>query len=258
MPLLYAAPSEVDLSFTEDPLFTFDEVRHLYRYDGRALDSAGSIMKGLCEPFDAQRIAGYVARRERKTKQQVLAEWEEKRDRAARRGEAIHHCIEHYLQHRVMPAFLPRHIELDQDDHWDVWRRLHGFGEWYKGNLGDMVVLGQEVRMYSLQLGIAGTADTLALRKGYLYVGDWKSNGKFRVPGDGERVHANLLPPLQYLSDIELHSYSIQVSLYRMMLHEHGISTAGGFIVHIPEEGPPALHRTLDLRRPLWDYLMAA
>src|SRR5687768_4393807 len=97
MPQLYAQPGDVDLSFTKDPRFTFDEPRHLYAYDGQPLASAGSIMKELCVPFDKERIAGYVARRQRKTKAVVLAEWETKRDRAARRGEAIHYAIEHYL-----------------------------------------------------------------------------------------------------------------------------------------------------------------
>jgi ATP-dependent exoDNAse (exonuclease V) beta subunit len=258
MPQRYAEPSEIDLSFTRDPLFTFDKERHLYHYDGRNLRSAGSVMKELCEPFARDRIARYTAKRRGVTVRQVLAEWEDKRDRAARRGEAIHWCIEQYLQTGLLPAFLPKHVQLDQDDHWDVWRRLQGFDEWYKHNLDGSYVLGQEVRMYSLTLGIAGTTDTLMLRNGYVYVGDWKSNGKFRVPGDGERVHSRMLPPLEHLSQIELHTYSVQVSLYRMMLHEHGVRTAGGFIVHIPEEGPPALHHTLDLRRPLWDYLAAA
>ena len=245
----------VDLSFTQDPLFTFNEERHLYHYDGKPLDSVSSIQRMLTVPFPRDRIAGYVARKRGITRKAVLAEWEEKRVRASARGNAVHSCVEKFLATGCMPS-LPAGHGLPPDDAWDVRRRLQDFQGWHATHMHDVQVLGTEVRVYSLALGTAGTMDALVLRGGFVYVGDWKTNGAFTT--DADRSYNNLLPPLAHLPDNHRNSYSIQVSLYRMMLHEHGIRTAGGFIVHLPEEGRPALYPALDLRRPLWEYLTAA
>jgi hypothetical protein len=252
----YSSPADVDLSFTRDPLFTFDEKRHLYRYAGKILDSVSKVKRELSVPFDKKRIAGYVARREGRTVKAVLAEWEDKRDRASRRGDMVHACVERFLQTGEMPP-LPAGHSLDADDEWDVKRRLQEFQEWHAANMTGLVIVGCEVQVYSLELGIAGTLDTLALREGYLYVGDWKTNGKFRTDGDGSKVYNNLLGPFRDLPDNEYNKFSLQVSLYRIILREHGIHTKGGFIVHLPEEGTPQVHKARDLRRPLWDYLAA-
>lgn len=241
----------VDLSFAEDPLFHFDEERHLYSYDGRPLDSVSRVRKELSVPFDAERIARFVARRRGVAPAVVLAEWEEKRSRASARGEVVHECVEKYLETGCMPA-VPTD-RLPPDDLWDVLRRLQEFQKWYERDMSDVQVVATELRMYSLTLGIAGTLDSLVLRGDALYVLDWKTNGKFRT--DGDKSYNNLLGPFMHLPDNEHNSYSIQVAAYRIMLHEHGVRTAGGLIAHLPEDGPPRLYPALDLRAPLWDYL---
>jgi hypothetical protein len=250
----YASPAAVDLSFSRDPRFTYEEGRHVYRYDGEILPSVSSVCKELAEVFDADRVAGFVARKRGTTKRAVLAEWAAKRDRAVARGNVVHAAVEAYLATGRMPT-LPEGHGLPLDDAWDVRRRLLAFRQWATVHLAGVQVVATELRTYSLALGIAGTLDTLLLRAGYLYISDWKTNGAFRCGEKGERVYGHLRPPLAHLPDIELTGYSIQNSLYRIILAEHGIQTAGGFIVHMPEEGPPRMHRALDLRRLLWGYL---
>jgi hypothetical protein len=252
-PAPYPDPNSISLAFTQDPAFTFDERRHLYHYDGQPLDSVSTVRKALSVPFDKHRIAGYVARKRGVTKTTVLAEWEYKRDRASIRGTLVHDAIEAFLGSGVMPN-VPEAHGLEPDELWDVVLRLQRFQNWATTNLRGLRVLGTEVRVYSLTLRMAGTLDTLCWRDGYLYVGDWKTNATFGTGTPGEKVYENLLPPLAHLPDVALTTYSAQVSLYRLMLAEHGVRTAGGFIVHVPEDGDPVLHPALDLRRELWEW----
>ena len=87
-----------------------------------------------------------------------------------------------------------------------------------------------------------------------LIVGDWKTNETFKTDADFKGRYNKMLYPFEDLWQNELNTYSIQVSLYRLLLEEAGIETKEGFICWIgPEE--TKLFKALDLRDRLKEYL---
>jgi len=109
-----------------------------------------------------------------------------------------------------------------------------------------MQVISQEQRMWSRRIGLAGTADAIFFWKGEVVVGDWKTNKKFTT--DQDKCWDNLLPPFADLKDNHLNSYSIQLSMYRVMLEDIGIPTRAAFLCHIDMEGKTTFYSALDLR----------
>jgi len=53
-----------------------------------------------------------------------------------------------------------------------------------------------------------------------------------------------------------LSEYSLQISLYALILEEYGFEIAGGYLVHFgPGEEPAKLYKTIDMRTELKEYL---
>ena len=57
-----------DLEFVEDS--------HTYTVKGKVLPSTSSMIKQFYKPFDADRVAFFVARKRGITKEEVLKEWQ--------------------------------------------------------------------------------------------------------------------------------------------------------------------------------------
>jgi hypothetical protein len=103
---------------------------------------------------------------------------------------------------------------------------------------------------------LAGTLDALFKLNEGRYVGDWKTNKKFTTDSDKEGRKQKLLYPFDDMWDNSLNGYSIQLSLYRLMLQEEsGYETQGGFLVWIGPNEEPEMHKIVDLRNQLYDFL---
>lgn len=207
-----------------DPLFRFEEERHLYWYGDRKLVGASSWLKKFKPPFDAEGIAAKVAKKRKVTPEAIRAEWDAARDEGSRLGNLVHDAIEATLRGEI-----PHLEDPEAQSRYYLFRRL------LDTRLAGATFPACELRVFSLRYGIAGTLDTLVkLVNGKLYVGDWKSNKRFRI---GQEGYGPLLHPFDHLIENEGNSYAIQVALYRIMLEEHGLKTDGAFIGYL---GPKA------------------
>lgn len=198
------------------------------------------------KPFDSEVIAARVAKSRGTSKKIVLAEWKEISDVALRLGTNVHKWIEDYYN-GLNPALPTDEIELD---------RIQKFLELYDEKLHKFTPIYQEFRLFSRKWGIAGTLDALFKLNINRYVGDWKSNKKFTTDDEAEGRKQKLLYPFEDMWDNSLNGYSIQLSLYRLMLQEEaGYETNGGFIVWIGPKEKPEMHKIVDLRDRLYDFL---
>ena len=98
---------------------------------------------------------------------------------------------------------------------------------------------------------LAGTIDALfhSKKTSQLHIFDWKT-GKFLT---NNHYNQFLNKPFQDLPDNQLSIYSLQVSLYRLMLAEHNIPTSDAYLIHCST--PTQRHRALDLRARLKIWL---
>lgn len=223
--------------------FTFDASTHTYRLKGRRLASVTQVTDLVSRPFDARAAAERVAAREGRTPEAVLAAWEVGRDKAARYGTMFHDDAE-----RIVLGGRPKNpMDL----------RVRGFQRYWREKLAPKLrVVATEQRVFHPAYPLAGTFDLLARGDKGLWVIDWKTNKKF----DTSSRWGGLLEPFHDLCDCKLCYYSIQVSLYRVILEDSGHSTAGGLIVHVPPvrdgDAPrPRPHVALDLRERVRQWL---
>lgn len=244
---------ESKLDYFRDPNFVFDEESHTYSYlnplTGRPVQTFQSVTGFLGQfkkPFDSDRIAGMVAKKRGTSKRVVLAEWKEISDTALFLGTNVHKWIEDY--YNGLNPTLPLN-ESEQD-------RVNKFLSLYKEKLHKFTPIHQEFRLFSRKWGLAGTLDALFGLNSRRYVGDWKTNKKFTTDDDTEGRKQKLLYPFEDMWDNSLNGYSIQLSLYRLMLQEEaGYETDGGFIVWIGPKEKPEMHKIVDLRDRLYDFL---
>jgi hypothetical protein len=112
-----------------------------------------------------------------------------------------------------------------------------------------------EVRVFSKKWKIAGMIDALFLYRGKIFIVDYKTNKKFTTDENIEFVE-KLLPPFDGFKKTHLNEYSIQLSLYALILKEWGFEIGGAYLVHIgPGDDDAKLHKCVDMMKILEKYL---
>lgn len=227
----------------DDPKFIFEPVEHVYTYEGKVITGATTYLKRFSEEFDSAYWSDKNAAKEKCTPEELLARWDLKRDRACTLGTMVHESIEQYWRDKDDAV-----LQLDDADESmmaDAEDRVALFREFAGRRMGAMEPVVLEQRLFNVGWGIAGTMDALFIVGGQLLVGDWKTNGKFKTNKD--YAFKKMFAPFAHLKDNEFNKYSIQLSLYRLMLQEAGIETDGAFLCHVPKGGPVAVHKCTDL-----------
>lgn len=230
------------LKYFDDPKFVFDEKEHIYRYDGKIIYGTTSFLERFVKPFDADYWSKKKADEEGITQEEMLARWDAKRDRSCDLGHSVHSYIEHFYEKGL--------TDLTDDN--EANERIVKFHAIYESKLKPLQNIGSEIRIFSKKWGIAGTLDQLYLYEGAVIVGDWKTNQKIKT--DKDFCFGKLLPPFQGYKENELNKYSLQISLYRLILEEAGIHTDYGFICHIPGDGDAKIYKLKDFRAELRAY----
>ena len=225
-----------------DPRFRFEAEAHEYYLGERLLTHFSEWIKQHKETFDAQAQAPRTAAKRGVSVEQVLAEW----DRSQWVGTQTHEFIEAYYQ--------DANAACAHDN--DVLLRCQKFLALHKGRLKDFLPVAQELRLFHEPTGLCGTLDFLGWHEPtqQLYVLDWKTNKAINT--DQDTIWRMMWGPFEDLADHEHNVYSLQISLYRLLLEEAGIPTGGGAIVHLPPGQASAhIYQAIDYRRRLRELL---
>jgi hypothetical protein len=225
-----------------DPLFTFDEPSHTYRYGDKVLESGTTFIKNnFVEPFDGDTIAGRMAT-QAKSKEAILAEWKAKSERAMQKGTNVHFALEEHILGHSLP-----NMDAEETDLF-----LSGVKYWH--SIKDHCqVVGVEQKIFDVEWGIAGTIDLLIGMNGWLYLMDWKTNAKFKSEGG----YNQLRNPFNDQPENDLTKYSLQLSLYKLILERHGFKVAPQMgIIHVMPAGAYRRYWALDATKALYEFLM--
>jgi ATP-dependent exoDNAse (exonuclease V) beta subunit len=235
--------TQVKTDFTK---IKFDADKHRYFLNGRELTSVTTKIKEFQKPFDREGQARRTAEKKGLTVASVLAEWDASWERARRLGTAVHEHIQKTLMgdgsgqlgldpFMSLNTLLPEIVSFNR-----FWSQLAPMVNYCKEHIE--WVVGDD------ELGIAGMVDTMLFRPdtGKYHIWDWKT-GKFDLNNNWE----NLLPPFGYLDASKLHIYSLQVSLYRLIIERNtGLDFGDSYLVHLTPEGHQ-VYRAVDLREKL-------
>ena len=239
---------EKKLSVFETRDFSFDEGSHIYKMNSIKYDSVTTFIKTFKVPFDREYWSKKKAEERGVDVSVILNEWQEKANVATTLGTKVHKYIEDFWS-----GMNPEYPEDEK-----LIDRVNSFRDIYEKKLHALLPLKSELKIFSK----AGTIDQPFLfwsqerQKAYLIIGDWKTNGEFKDDNHPKGRYKKLLRPFANLYENHINEYSIQISLYRLILEEEAnIETEDGFLCHIGPDGPAKLYRTKDLRQPLKAFL---
>ena len=243
---------EKKLEIFKDSKFTFDEPTHVYRYDGVKFESVTTFLKNFKVPFDREYWSKRKAEERGVDQSVILEEWGQKSSKATGIGTRVHKYIEDFWSGKS--PILP-----EDEDSKD---RVLKFLDLYDRKLKAFHPLKSELKIFSKKWRISGTIDQPflfwdeKLNKCFLVIGDWKTNGEFKDDSHPKGRYKKLLNPFSTLWENNHNEYSIQISLYRLILEEEAnIETESGFLCHIGPDLPPKIYPAKDLREPLRIYL---
>jgi len=226
-----------------DPNFKFDPKYHRYTYRNNQYTSVTTFLKNFYKPFEQDFWSKKKAEEKGVTQELILKDWKDKNDRANFVGHSTHTWIENY--YNQIPQWIP--------DDLDIVDRINKFNIIYAKHLHKLIPVKFELRIFSKKYPLAGTIDSIFLYKEKLFIVDWKTNGKFT--DDNNNRFQKLLNPFQNYWENHLNEYSIQVSLYSLILEEWGYDIKGAYLVHIGPTQDAIIHKAVDLKEELRNYL---
>jgi hypothetical protein len=185
-------------------------IEHSHKYiddEGIEYVPVTSLLKRQQEKVDWDAVAAKKAKKDGTTKEALLAQWADKRDRAADRGTAYHKIREQQVLASTEGIIVGYHTDST-------------------GTKADSTMLLDnnttyvEKMIWSKKYSVCGTADLVEVVDGRINVKDYKTNEKldfesWKHPRTGPK---RLLFPVQHLDDCNFNLYQLQVNLYMYML----------------------------------------
>ncbi len=236
---------KLETSFN-DPKFKFDPKYHKYTYDGKRFISVTQLISKFHKPFESDHWSRVKAEEEGVTQQEILDRWKELNDRANEIGTATHDWIENYYN-KVWQ-------EIPNDS--DVVDRINKFNLAVVKWLHKLKPIKFEQRIFSHKWKIAGMMDALFMYKGDLFIVDYKTNKNFTHDEHENGKFEKLLYPFNDFFKNHLNEYSIQVSLYKLILKEVGIDVKTGYLLYIGPKEEAKIYRTHDFSDILEKYFI--
>jgi ATP-dependent exoDNAse (exonuclease V) beta subunit len=230
----------------EDIKFEFDPVAHRYTYEDKPFISVTRFIQQFHKPFEQDYWSKKKAEERGVEQEEILREWKKLNDYANEVGTDTHQWIEDYFNQIWKP--LPSNL--------DVIHRINKFNKIHATQLHKLEPLKFEVRVFSKKWKIAGMIDSLFLYRGKIYILDWKTNKEFTDDKHQKGTYEKLLAPFQDYYKNHHNEYSIQLSMYSLILEEWGFEVGGAYIVHIgPGDEDASIHSVVDMRENLKLFL---
>lgn len=230
---------------------SYSDDDHTYYINGKQLLAVTSVVKHFAPEFDRDGISQRVAEREGVTQEEILRRWELAGELGRDRGTRLHQYVEDTMNGKVDKILRTVNERIKEMDAFDAaWKAM-------RADLNVRLVR-QEWIIGDAELGIAGRLDCLLSIKidgeEFLCVFDWKT-GKLDV----DNRFGFLSPPLQDFDSSKFNQYSVQLSLYRLILERNLTSVkrpfSDGYILHLRDDGSYHLHRAKDFREQLSAWL---
>lgn len=227
--------NKIDKAFGD---LEFEPGRHIYKVLGKVYPSTSSKIKKHTEPFNAVKWSKIIARKRGRTPQEIMTEWDNKRDKAAEKGTRVHDYAEKWWDNKL------REPLCDQE------KAAKTFLEFVDSH-SDLEVVACELQMYSKAFGYAGTTDLVLRRKstGKIIIVDYKTNENL------DKTYQYLLPPFHFLPNNPYNKYQLQLSYYQIMLEEAGLEVEERWVIWLMNDGSFEIRKTEDYTKQLIDYM---
>jgi ATP-dependent exoDNAse (exonuclease V) beta subunit len=203
----------------------YDEPHEYYINGNKMPLSATKLISNLKKPFDKNYWAKRKADERGITKEEILKEWEYTARVSTEKGTAFHNYVENYLSNRIFPYPESKIKSIDIFDGKDPVKEkfdvlIKMFDSFYKKINGILIPIKSEFVIGDEELQIAGMVDQIFYNKTskQLEIWDWKTNKEISMSNKWKQ---KFLAPCSHLDECEFNSYSLQLSIYRVLLEKH-------------------------------------
>lgn len=213
--------------------YQFFEEQHYYEYKSERVGiSVTRFIEEFTNEFDSYGVAEKVAKKENKTIEQILNEWQLKNDLACEKGHLGHCYVQSKWNGEEYKEYIKSGLEAVKTPLELIKKQADNFYNDFNDRLEHLI---DELPIGSPESDIASCVDDLFINKytGGLVLVDYKTNSDIYK---GDKFAKQMKVPLQHLKDTKLNHYAIQLSIYRYIIEKcTGLKVDEMFIVYMSE-----------------------
>lgn len=208
----------------------FDQIKfnpsfHTYTCDDKRLKNVTSLVSKVKRPFDREGMSAKKAQERGITQAEILAEWDGKATASREKGTFVHEHIEQVLTNGLIDDPI---LALNE-----TLPEVEAFNNFWSKAAERLIPYKTEWIVGDIELGIAGMVDAVMFcpGTGQHHILDWKT-GKL----ESENGFGNMLQPFDHLDDCSLNHYSLQLSIYQIILQRNTELDLGpSYLVHLTD-----------------------
>lgn len=240
----------------------FIDKNHTYKINGEdAKCSVTTLLKKYTPEFKGEKPAKAIAAKRGVSVEDVLGEWDYKKEYSCHKGTEFHKFAENYLarkrtsldENAAKQFFVSKNSMSVLEDFKNYKKEMLGmisnflkFYNWYKDAYS---IVKSELVIGDPNTKICGTIDNLSLNEktGELAIFDYKTNQNIKSEGYKKET---LLEPFTHLQNCEMVKYSLQLWIYKLILEKNTPYKVGDlYIVWVARENNYELIQALDLHK---------
>jgi ATP-dependent exoDNAse (exonuclease V) beta subunit len=211
---------------------------HKYFIGEQELVSGTGFLKLFKPEFNAKVMAEKSAKKLGVPVEDVLSDWEYKREFAGMKGTLVHNFAENYWFNKIFPYNSQVVIDKFGEDHikerYD--RCVEMFLDFYRDASVSLTPVAMELVVGDAELGIAGMIDCLFYNeKLHEYqIWDYKTSRQIRMKSEYRK---RFKAPISFVEECEYETYSLQLSLYKFLIEKNtNIKIGKCYLVWLFEE----------------------
>lgn len=216
----------------------FHEEGHVYYIDGKEAISSTTLIGKYEKPFDSVYWSERKAPELDMSPEEVRDMWELGGAKAGLKGTKVHSYVENLIANKVLPFEEQGGVLMeDCGDVIDAYDKIVPMVHKFRDDIRDKLLpIRSEIVIGDSELLIAGMIDQLFYntKSGKLELWDWKTNKKIDTHNNYK-----LLKPLNKLTTAKLDLYSLQLSLYKYIIHKNtNLELGDSYLCWFNEKNP--------------------
>ena len=252
----------------------FVEEGHEYFIEKEKYTPVSTVISEYEQPFDEDRVAENYARKNHRTKEDVLKEWKFKNLKSTIGGSRVHEFGESYTN--MVAGFPEKICESNRKQYVDcrgemvlvpTYPKEFSVKKFYDEKSDCLIPVGAEFKLSTRYMGdnvrkICGTCDLLFYEEdplfgeGQFVLADWKTNASLK--NDFKRKNGICMKfPFDNMIDDALSHYTLQFNLYRRMLESVGVKIGDMRLIWLKEDGDYEIIKIGKLSDSILDRVLA-
>ena len=252
----------------------FVEEGHEYFIEKEKYTPVSTVISEYEQPFDEDRVAENYARKNHRTKEDVLKEWKFKNLKSTIGGSRVHEFGESYTN--MVAGFPEKICESNKKQYVDcrgemmlipTYPKEFSVKKFYDEKSDCLIPIGAEFKLSTRYMGdkvrkICGTCDLLFYEEdplfgeGQFVLADWKTNASLK--NDFKRKNGICMKfPFDNMIDDALSHYTLQFNLYRRMLESVGVKIGDMRLIWLKEDGDYEIIKIGKLSDSILDRVLA-